>query len=129
MNNELSVGRSSHGKEALTLPRGPPAAHRGPRWSRYPPAARGGAHAGAGGCARRRLWPCGKAMLEQAPGRACDPVERGAHGGAGLLAGAVTRPAGAVCEELQPVGRPHVGGVRGGLSPVGGSPRWSRGRA
>ena len=29
-------------------------------------------------------------MLEQAPGRTCGPIERGAHGGAGLLAGLVT---------------------------------------
>ena len=35
--------------------------------------------------------------------------------------------AGAVCEELQPVGRTHVGEVCGGLSAMGGTPRWSRG--
>jgi len=33
---------------------------------------------------------------------------------------------GAVCEELQPMGRTHVGEVHGGLSPMGGTPRWSR---
>ena len=31
--------------------------------------------------------------------------------------------AGAVCEELQLIGRTHVGEVHGGLSPVGGTPR------
>ena len=30
-------------------------------------------------------------MLEQAPGRTCGPMERGAHAGAGLLAGFVGR--------------------------------------
>jgi len=34
----------------------------------------------------------------------------------------------AVCEELQPVGKIHVGEVHGGLSPVGGTPCCSRGR-
>ena len=33
---------------------------------------------------------CGKPTLEQAPGRTCEPVERGAHARAGLLAGLVT---------------------------------------
>ena len=59
------------------------------------------------------------------------PLERGAHAGAGLLAGLVTlwgTHAGAVHEELQPVGRTHIGEVREGLSPVGGTPCWSRGR-
>ncbi|KAK4811165.1 hypothetical protein QYF61_019796 [Mycteria americana] len=40
------------------------------------PAACEGPHVGAGGCARRRLWPCGEPALEQAPGRTCDPMER-----------------------------------------------------
>jgi len=31
-------------------------------------------------------------------------------------------------EELQPVGRTHFGEVCGGLSPVRGTPRWSKGR-
>ena len=34
--------------------------------------------------------------------------------------------AAAVCEELQLAGRTHIGEVCGGLSPVGGTPRWSR---
>ena len=52
------------------------------------------------GDARRRLWPRGKPTLEQDPGRSCGPVERGAHAGAGFLAGLVTpwgTHAGAVC--------------------------------
>ena len=86
-------------------------------------------------------------MLEQVPARTCGPVERGAHAGAGLLAGLVTpwvptmeqpvpeglQPvgrihAGAVCEELQPVGRTHIEKVCGELSPVRGTSYWSRGR-
>ena len=38
----------------------------------------------------------GKPTLEQAPGRTCGPVERGAHTRAGLLAGLVT-PWGTPC--------------------------------
>ena len=34
---------------------------------------------------------------------------------------------GAVHEGLQPVGRTHIGEVRGELSPVRGTSRWSRG--
>ena len=55
-------------------------------------------------------------MLEQVPGRTCGPVERRAHAGAGLLAGLVTlwgTHAGAVSEELQPVGRTHIREVHG----------------
>ena len=51
-----------------------PAAHRGPWWSTYPPAAYGGPHAWAGRCAQRRLWPHGKPVLEQAPVRTCGPM-------------------------------------------------------
>jgi len=40
--------------------------------------------------AQRRLSPHGEPTLEQAPGNTCGPVERGAHAGAGLLAGLVT---------------------------------------
>jgi len=35
--------------------------------------------------------------------------------------------AGAVCEELQPVGWTHIGEICGELSPVRGTSRWSRG--
>ena len=95
------------------------------------------------GDARRRLWPHGKPPLEQAPGRTCGPMERGAHAGVGFLAGLVTprkgptleqsvpeglQPiegtyAGAICEELQLVGRTHAKEVCGGLSPIGGTLR------
>jgi len=53
-----------------------------PRWSRWVP---------EGGC---------EPVLEQAPARTYGPVERGAHAGAGLLAGLVTpwgTHAGAAC--------------------------------
>jgi len=96
--------------------------------------------------------------LEQAPGRTCGPVERGACAGAGswqdlwtcgersppwtrLLVGPVALksvPEGlhpmegthtaAIREELQPMGRTRAGEVHGGLCPVGRTPRWSRGR-
>jgi len=91
--------------------------------------------------------PVGSPTLEQVPGRTCRPVERGAHAGAGLLAGLVTpwgrtleqpvpeglHPVGrtharAACEELQPVGRTDVGEVCGELPPVRGTSWWSRGR-
>lgn len=32
-----------------------------------------------------------------------------------------------VHKELQPMGRPHIEEAQGGLSPMGGTPRWSRG--
>ncbi|GAB0180774.1 EH domain-containing protein 4 [Grus japonensis] len=57
------------------------------------------------------LWTCG----ERSPrwgrfaGRTCDPV------GDPTL------------EQFAPVGETHVGEVREGLSPVGGTPCWSRG--
>ena len=90
----------------------------------------GGPHTGAGGCPKEAVT-CGKPVLEQAPGGTCDPMERGAQAGAGLLAGPMTprgTHAGAVGEELQPVGRTNVGEVRGGLTPVGRTPHWSKGR-
>jgi len=89
----------------------------------------------------------GSPVLEQAPARTCGPVQRGAHTGAGFLAGLVTpwgptleQPVpeglhpmgrthtGAVHEELQPVGRTHVGEVCGERSAVRGTSHWSRGR-
>jgi len=36
--------------------------------------------------------------------------------------------AGAIREELQPIGRTHVGEVHGGLSSMGGTACWGRGR-
>jgi len=64
--------------------------------------------------------------LEQALNRTCGPMERGAHAGAGLLAGLVTPWAGPTLEQpvpegLNPVGRTHIGEVCGGLSPVRGN--------
>ncbi|GAB0180894.1 AN1-type zinc finger protein 5-like [Grus japonensis] len=56
-----------------------------------------------GGCG-----PIGGPMLEQSVPEGLYPVE-GTH-------------AGAVGEELQPEGRTHVAEVRGGLSPMGGTP-------
>ena len=58
------------------------------------------------------LWPRGGPTLEQSAPEGLHAVE-GTH-------------AGAVCEQLQPMGRTHVGEVCGGLSPMGGTPQWSR---
>ncbi|RMC15877.1 hypothetical protein DUI87_08082 [Hirundo rustica rustica] len=91
-------------------------------------------HTGAGGCPRVAVT-----LWETHPGKICGSMERGAHTGAGLLAGLVTlwgnqqsipeglHPAeetcsGAVRGELQAVGRFHVGEIPGGLSCMGGDP-------
>jgi len=60
--------------------------------------------------------PVGSPVLEQAAGRTCGPMERGAHAGAGLLAGLVT-PWGPMLEQpvpegLHPVGRTHAFRIR-----------------
>jgi len=76
-----------------------PAAHGGPWWSRYPPAACGRPHTRTGGCLKEAVTPWG-AALEQAPARTCRPVERRSHPEAGLLVGLVTpwgTHAGAAC--------------------------------
>lgn len=89
--------------------------------------------------------PRGKPMLGQAPGGICGPMERGAHAGAGLLAGLVTSQGptleqsapeglegthdGALQEELHLTGGAHVEEVCGKLSCMVGTPCWSRGRA
>jgi len=39
-------------------------------------------------------------MMEQTPGRTCDPVERGDHAGAGLLAGLWTPWKGPTLEQF-----------------------------
>ncbi|KAK4806141.1 hypothetical protein QYF61_001064 [Mycteria americana] len=53
------------------------------------PAACGGPHAKASGCALKEAAACGEPMLEQAPGRNCG-LCRGAHAGACFQAGPVT---------------------------------------
>jgi len=73
----------------------------------------------------RRLWAPGEPMLEQAPSRTCGPV--GDPHGKNAACG--KDPCWArVPEGLHPVGRTHAGAVCGRLSPVGGTPGWSRGR-
>ncbi|OPJ81604.1 hypothetical protein AV530_010014 [Patagioenas fasciata monilis] len=97
--------------------------------------------------AQGRLQPHGKPVLEQGPGRTCDPMERSP--GWSRFAGRTCDPmgnqgwsslflkdctslerthTGPVHEELQPVGRTHAGEIHGGLSPMGETPCWSRGR-
>ncbi|OPJ76498.1 hypothetical protein AV530_016170 [Patagioenas fasciata monilis] len=81
-------------------------------------------HAEARGCLKEAVIH-GKPTLEQTSGRTCDhrleqSVPEGLH--------PVEGTAGAVNEELQPVGGTHVSEVHGELSPVGGTPHWSRGR-
>lgn len=52
----------------------PPAAHGGPQWSKYPPAALGGPHGIAGRCALKEVAACGEEhTLEQAPSKTCGP--------------------------------------------------------
>jgi len=70
--------------------------------------------------------PVGSPTLKQAPAKTCRPVERGAHTGAGLLAGLVTlwgpmleQP---VPEGLHPVGRTHAGAVE--LAACGKHSHW-----
>ncbi|GAB0206332.1 hypothetical protein GRJ2_003178200 [Grus japonensis] len=77
------------------------------------PAACGGPHAGADGCALKEAAAGGEPTLEQAPGRNCSPWSK-VHAGAGFLAGPVTLwgpYVGAVHEELQPIERTHNGGL------------------
>jgi len=61
------------------------------------------------------------------PEGGCDPVGslRWSRFAAGLMTLRGTH-AGAVSEEMQPVGRTHSGEVHGGLYPMGGSPHGSR---
>jgi len=70
----------------------------------------------AGADSWQDLWTCGEKSprWSRFAGSTCDPVGR-TH-------------AGAVNEELQSMGRIYVGEVRGGLSPMGGTTRLSRGR-
>jgi len=89
----LAARAEDHGEVACPL-----AVHGGPRWSRYPPAARGrGPHAGAGGCLKEAVTLGGartgagscqdlrsreerSLCWSRCVGRACDPV--GTHTGA-----------------------------------------------
>ena len=83
-----------------------------------------------GGCTPRRLWPSGESVLEQGPSRISGSVERGAHAGAGLLAGLVTvkgTQAGVVCS-WRTAARWEDSHYKG-LSPTGGTTRWNKGRA
>lgn len=71
-------------------------------------------------------------MLEQASSRTCGPMEREARVGAGSLAGLAT-PWGPTLQQCDPEGLhpmegTHARAAHGGLSPVGGTPCWSRGR-
>jgi len=68
----------------------PPAAHGGPWWSRYLTIAHGRGPMPEQEMPEGSCDPVGSPLLEQAPARTCGPVERGAHTGAGLLAGLVT---------------------------------------
>jgi len=74
-----------------------------------------GAHTGA--VSWQDLWPHGKRTphWSRFAARACDPP-----GGPTLKQ--------SVPEGLQPMGRTHIGEDGEGLSPVGGTPFWSRGR-
>jgi len=78
----------------------PPAEHGGPQCSRYPPVVYGGLHARAGGCPKEAVTP----WRACTGAGSCQDVwtrgERGAHAGAGFLAGLVTQwatHAGAAC--------------------------------
>jgi len=81
------------------------------------------AHAGAGSC--QDLQTCGERSprWSRFAGRACDLV--GTHTWSSLSLKDCTpwegTHTGAVCEELQPMGRTHIGEVCGELSPVRGT--------
>jgi len=96
------------------------AAHGGPWWSRYPPAAHGGPHAGAGGCLKEAVTPWGA----RAGAGSCQDLWREAHTGAGCHP-VLEQP---VPEGLHPMGRTHFGEVHEGLSPMEGTPCRSRGK-
>ena len=138
-----AVNGEDHGEAGCA-----PAAHGGPRWNRYSFAAYGGPHARAGGCRKaavtpwrlhsgvgswQDLWPCG---------------ERGAHAGEDFLAGLVTlwgtHSGAAFSWRTAPHRKDlhwrsswrtaahgkdsHWRSSWGGLSPVGETPCWSKGR-
>ena len=93
----------------------------------------GGWHIRASKHALKEAAAHGKTMTEQNPGRSCR-LWRGAHAGTGFLIGVVAHEgptpdqsipeglhpvericAGAVCKELQPAGRNHIGEIHEGL--------------
>ena len=106
-----------------------PASHGGPCWSRSPSEAHGRDSSPKQEDARRRLWPCREPALEQAPGRTCRPVERGAYAGAGLLAGLVTpwgTHIGAACSwRTAPCGRDPCWGSSWRTAACGKDSHWS----
>jgi len=81
----LATHAEDHGEAGC-----PPAVHGGPRWSRYPPVVHGRDPTLEQVDDWRKLWLRGEPTLEQASARTYRHVERGAHAGAGLLAGLVT---------------------------------------
>jgi len=87
-------------------------------------------HAGAGSC--QVLWPVERSPgRSRSSGRTCDPMG-GPCWSSPFLKDCTPWKApvlGAFLQELQPVGRTHVGALCEGLSPLGGTPRWSRGTA
>lgn len=94
------------------------------QWSREPPADPGGPHTTSEGCSQRNMWKR-KSEYEgnpQAPVGTCGPVHRGAHHGAGFLAGLVTlwgTHAEAVHKQMQPIGIADVGEAHEGWPPMG----------
>lgn len=92
------------------------------------------------GDAWRSLWPCGKPILQQAPGRACGPME------GPMLSRFSDRPWGpgvesrlelsilkdctpwkeSTLEQFMEPRRTRIGEVSGGLSPMGWAPCWCR---
>lgn len=68
----------------------PSIAQAGSWWSTNPSAAHKSSYIRAGRCSWRRRWLHWKPVLEQALGRTCDSMQRGAHAGASSLSGIVT---------------------------------------
>jgi len=108
----------------------PPAAHGGPQWSRSPRAARGRDPTPEQVDAWRKLWPRGEPALEQVCWQGLWPcggptLEQPVPDGLYPMGGTC---AGAVCEELQPVGRTHIEELCGELSSIRDTSHCSRGR-
>jgi len=105
-----------------------PAVHGGPWWSRSPPVAHGRDPTLVQVDVWRRLWPHGEPVLEQAPAMTYATMERGAHAGAGLLAGLVTpwgTHAGAACSwRTAPRGKDPCWGSSSRAAACGKDSRW-----